>query len=245
MSLLDEFISYLNEQVENHSIYVWGAQGQAHPTISESWIKSREKNDHNFSRAAAYWQAQVKLGYEKKLRAFDCSGLGMYFLQNRKGLFKNDLSANGMLRFCAPIKREELKKGDWVFRTHKDGENKGKAYHIGYVVDEKLNVIEAKGRSHGVIKAGLNSAGQSYWNTYGRPNVFLGDQSTPVSPDVEEFTPVVLKIQSPLLRGCHIKALQESLNAMGYPCGEADGIFGKLSRAGLSAFVEAHREEKA
>ena len=38
-----EFTEYLKEQVRNHSIYVWGAQGQKKPTITEAWIRKKEK----------------------------------------------------------------------------------------------------------------------------------------------------------------------------------------------------------
>ena len=36
--MLSEFIEYLEEQVRNHSIYVWGAQGQTGAQLSEAWI---------------------------------------------------------------------------------------------------------------------------------------------------------------------------------------------------------------
>ena len=32
--MIEEFIEYLKAQVENHSIYVWGAQGQNIPIWS-------------------------------------------------------------------------------------------------------------------------------------------------------------------------------------------------------------------
>ena len=38
-----DFTEYLKEQVRNHSIYVWGAQGQKKPTITEEWIRKRER----------------------------------------------------------------------------------------------------------------------------------------------------------------------------------------------------------
>ena len=38
---LKDFITCLQQQVDNHSIYVWGAQGQTTPTITEAWIRSR------------------------------------------------------------------------------------------------------------------------------------------------------------------------------------------------------------
>jgi hypothetical protein len=42
MGKLQEFINILEEQVKNHSIYIWGAQGQCYPTVTEKWIKAKE-----------------------------------------------------------------------------------------------------------------------------------------------------------------------------------------------------------
>ena len=75
-----------------------------------------------------------------------------------KKIYKSDMTANGMKGKCKLITKASLKKGDWVFRTYKSGAKKGQAYHIGYVVDEALNVIEAKGRAYGVIKKPFDSS---------------------------------------------------------------------------------------
>lgn len=167
MATLNKFIDYLEEQVRNHSIYVWGAQGQKAPTITASWIRSREDTARNANRAIAYWQKQVSAGYGNVLRAFDCSGLGMYFLYNMHKVLNSDLSAHNMYGKCTKITKTQLKRGDWVFRM-----SSGRCYHIGYVVDDGLNVIESKGRDDGVIKRGLNGNGASYWNAFGRPACF-------------------------------------------------------------------------
>ena len=47
MGQLNDFIAYLEEQAANHSIYVWGGQGQDHTTISEAWIRERETSTDN------------------------------------------------------------------------------------------------------------------------------------------------------------------------------------------------------
>lgn len=251
---LDHFLKYLHDQVQNHSIYVWGAQGQDHRTISESWIKSRETSATNAKRAIAFWQKQVIAGYGRVLKAFDCSGLGMYFLRDITGLSSQDLSSNGMLRACEPISRQQLQRGDWVFRTYTSGSNKGRAYHIGYVVDDAMNVIEARGRDHGVIKAHVDST-PKYWNTFGRPS-FFKDEITP-APSPEPSIPPpddigfpmcftvsrALKVASPLMRGPDVYELQARLLALGYSIGSlgADGIYGKDTAAAVSAFQAALR----
>lgn len=170
--MLNQFIDYLEEQVNNRSIYVWGGQGEDYNVISEAWIIRMEKTSSNpttnANRAIAFWKKKVAAGYGKVLRAFDCSGLGMYFIQNLHGLSKIDMTAHSMMGKCKKIIKSELKRGDWAFRVN----SSGRATHIGYVVDDKLNVIESKGRDVGVIKGGLNSAGTNYWNAFGRPNYF-------------------------------------------------------------------------
>lgn len=238
MLLLDKFIIYLGEQVANHSIYVWGSQGQTAPTITEAWIKKMENSSTNAQRAIAYWQKQVKSGYGNVLRAFDCSGLGMYWMQNQMGLYKSDMSSNSMMGKCKKLKRQELQRGDWVFRV----DSTGKAYHIGYVVDAALNVIEAKGRDDGVVKRVLDVSGTSYWNAYGRPDVFAADIQSNPSGAPAQTTATVLQITSPLMRGSNIQALQSALNGLGYPCGTADGVCGNNTMNGIKAFIKAHAE---
>ena len=158
-----EFVEYLKSRVGD--IYVWGAQGQS--DITESWIKKRETSTGNAKRAITLWQKRVKAG-KVDLRAFDCSGLIMYWLQNLKGWYKTDMSANSIYNKCEKIKRSELKAGDLVFRRNTT------AHHVGvYVGDGK--VIEAKGRDDGVVMRDIDASGTSYWNKCGRLGVLHDD----------------------------------------------------------------------
>ncbi len=56
----------------------------------------------------------------------------------------------------------------------------------------------------------------------------------------EKTTPIeytrALRLQSPYMRGADIKAVQNKLNALGFDCGVADGIFGKLTDAGVKRY---------
>lgn len=163
MGKLNQFINLLEQEAENHSIYVWGAQGQAYPTITESWIRKVETSTKNANRAIAYWKKQCAAGYEKKLKAFDCSGLGIWILQQLE-IIKNDMSAAGLYSKCTKLNKSELRRGDWVF-IH----NGTKISHIGYIIDDDLNTIEAYGRDLGVVKRKLS---QGEWNRFGRPPYF-------------------------------------------------------------------------
>lgn len=226
--MLNDFIAYLEEQVTNMSIYVWGAQGQKYPTLTAAWIKSKETNAVHRRDALKMYERACKAGHEKDCRAFDCSGLGMYWLYNVKKIYKSDMTANGMKGKCKAISKGQVKRGDWVFRTYKTGAKKGQAYHIGYVVDEKLNVIEAKGRAYGVIKSKFDG---SYWNTYGRPEVFKDEIEKEPEPKVV-FIRVLKKGQS----GADVKELQRLLNiAGGYNLAE-DGQFGTKTEKAVKSY---------
>lgn len=234
---LTGFIEYLDEQYKNGCIYVWGAQGES--DISESWIKKKETSTENANRAIKLWKKRVNAGY-KNIRAFDCSGLGMYYLQNITGAYSSDANANTLMNDkCSKIKkRSALKKGDWVFRV----DSSGKAYHIGYVIDDSLNVIEAKGRDDGVVKRGINASGASYWNAFGRPAVFKAEIEKAAKESSKNTTwsvSRVLKLVSPMMRGDDVNELQIRLNDAGYSCGAADGIFGRKTEAAVKKYQKA------
>lgn len=229
---LDGFITHLEEEYTNHSIYVWGAQGQGKSTISEGWIRSRETSEKNANRAIAYWQAQVAAGYGDVLKAFDCSGLGMAYLQNEAEIVGSDMNANGMMSKCAKLNRQQLRRGDWVFKVYTAGDDAGRAYHIGYVVDNELNVIEAKGRDVGVVKRHVDAGG---WNAYGRPSYFKDEIEE--QPDIG---PRDLKLASPMMRGEDVEALQKKLMAIGYDLGKfgPDGVYGNDTDAAVKLFQQ-------
>jgi hypothetical protein len=219
--MLSKFLSYLEEQVENHSIYVWGAQGQQGNQITEEWIRRRENNPANAARAISFWKKQVQAGYGDILRAFDCSGLGVYFFI-KEGLLDKDTTANGLLVKCEKITEDELRPGDFVFHV----DSRGRAYHIGYVVDKDRNVVEAQGRDAGVIKSPLKG-----WNAFGRPPFFIA----------EKPKNRILKIASPYLRGDDVKELQTALKAKGYSVGKTDGVFGPFADKAVRRFQKDSR----
>lgn len=228
MSMLDEFLKYLHEQVNNHSIYIFGAQGQRWPTVTEAWIISKETGS-NRANALKTYRAAVAAGCEQTLRAFDCSGLGMYWIKNISGLSKVDLNANGMMGKCTMLQKSHLKMGDWVFKV-----TAGRAYHIGYVVDAALNVIEARGRAYGVVKRPLSAGG---WNAFGRPSYFASEIDTPdEQAEHISFNRLLKKGR----KGDDVKALQMLLNKAGDDLKE-DGLFGSKTYAAVRAFQKLKR----
>lgn len=215
--MIDAFIRYLKEQVENHSIYVWGGQGQKGDTITAKWIRERETSKKNADRVIRYWEKQVRDGYGDRLRAFDCSGLGSFFFLE-KHLIPHDMTANGLMGQCTMIQKEELRPGDLVFRCN----DKGRAYHVGYVIDDGKHVIEAQGRDVGVRENELKG-----WNRFGRPNFF------------EEKKSRLLKYKKPMMRGEDVTELQKALDAHGFSPGKIDGIFGRKTERAVKRFQKS------
>ncbi len=167
--MIDEFIEYLDAQV-GRSLYVWGAQGQTE--ITEKWIRSRETSEANVQRVVAFWKELQAKGISP-IAAYDCSGLIMHYLQDMTGFYKNDLSAAGLYRNCASVRRSALEKGDLVFR-----DNGSKVHHVGVYLGDGT-AIEAQGRDAGVTRRALDAGGKGYWNRYGRLPL-------PDAPPVEE-----------------------------------------------------------
>lgn len=221
---LYDYIYYLEEQVRNHSIYVFGAQGQGYNVINDNWIRKMETSEKNAERAIKHWHEECDAGYAKVLKAFDCSGLGMYWLMKHMAII--DMNANTMYNvLCDPITKDQLKKGDWVFK--KDAT--GKKTHVGYIVDSSLRVIEAQGRDAGVVKRELNA---NRWSAYGRPKMF--------KMDIEAVW-VVTRV---LRRGCQgedVREMQRRLIEKGFSCGSAgtDGKFGGATEKAVIAFQKA------
>lgn len=170
--MLNEFYNYMSKFIgENRSIvgiYVSGGQGEQAPKLSDKWITRMEQDAGNRQRTLdAYHKAQENLKPGQTIRAFDCSGLIMYFLQNQKGI-SDDRTARGIYStLCTPIQAEMLYTGDLVFRADKSG----KIVHCGIVYavnDEYADILESKGRDYGVVLSYFNIKDGYEWNRFGR-----------------------------------------------------------------------------
>ena len=151
---LNEFIKYLEEQVGQP--YLWGGQHtMLTPENYKEVIKKRESNLIHREAAIHYCTSLFNAG-ALVLFAYDCSGLGMFYLQNYSHVLPHDMSANSMMKLCEMT--SVPKKGYWVFRV-----SDGRATHIGYMVSD-TEVIHAKGRAYGVVKERYKS---SYWHRVG------------------------------------------------------------------------------
>lgn len=232
--MLQLFIDFLEEKARSHAAYVWGGQG--HKGLSDTQITRMETSATNAKRVMEFRNVLLSRGIPSSdIEYFDCSGLGVYPLLNILKLISYDTTANGLMGFCERIKRSELKRGDWVFRIYNSGNKKGQAHHIGYVVDDDLTVIEAKGRDDGIVKRPLSASGAYYWNAYGRPRFFKEEIERSDIPSTWQVSRV-LKLSSPMQQGDDVRDLQTALTNLGFPCGKLDGIFGQKTDAAVRAY---------
>lgn len=189
MNIIEEFISYLYDAVDRHSIYVWGAQGKTGSQITEKWIRSREKKngERDVNRALSFWRKQVEAGYGDVLSAYDCSGLICAFFQNKKHILKYDHNANGLMSKCEIGKTKQA--GYLVFRVN----DKGQAVHVGAIVkvydDGSYDSIHAKGRDVGVVLQHISKS-STYWHRIGRPKfvdkeLFQDGENEPLNKPTE------------------------------------------------------------
>ena len=233
----EKWRDYLEEQVANGSIYLWGGQGEPLDKLTDSYIKKRETSESNAERVMTL-RDQRKKKYPD-LRAYDCSGLAIYYLYNVTKTVSGDMTANTIMSKCTTLSKAELKPGDFVFRIYTSGSKKGKAYHVGFVVDDG-DVIEAKGRDYGVVKKSLSHWGSSYWNAYGR-SPWIEATEEEAAATASWTVSRLLKKVSPLMTGDDVKNLQKALISKGYSCGGtgADGEFGKNTEAAVEKFQKA------
>lgn len=181
---LSEFNKYLDEQIGQP--YLWGGQGTLlTPSNYKSVIAKREKDASNRAKVEKFCEDKFASG-ATELRGFDCSGLGMYYLQNLTHTLPHDLSANGMMGLCDMT--ETPKRGDWLFRVN-DG---GKATHIGYMVSD-TELIEARGRIYGVVRRRYV---KREWHKVGKPKCVEWDEPVePAEPTEPTETITVIKVK--------------------------------------------------
>jgi hypothetical protein len=183
--MLAEFIKYLTDQIGQP--YLWGGQHtRLTPETYEAIIHKREDGRGKYADGTTYAEASIAFCRKKfeqgatVLYAYDCSGLGMYWIADLKHIWK-DRTADQMMHGCTElICSEPPEKGWWVFKQ----DNRGKATHIGYMVDDEY-LIEAKGRKFGVVKTKWR---EKDWSIWGIPSIFEDEIRNP-EPKPEPPTP--------------------------------------------------------
>ena len=169
--MLAKFNDYLTDQIGQP--YLRG--GQHTKLTPENYVRVIEQKEAGrgcYPDGTSYAQAAIDFCKKKfdagasVLYAYDCSGLGVYWLQNVTHLWKADVNANTMMHRCTDLDTAgPPAKGWWVFRLD---DAKQRATHIGYMVDNQY-LIEAKGRKYGVVKTKFRAHD---WDAWGIPKVF-------------------------------------------------------------------------
>ena len=225
---VSEFCDYLN-RMAGCGLYVLGGQGESLYSLAEEFVLSMEtRYSQNPEKNTARVMTLLKKKLPEDLYFYDCSGLGVKWLLEQ-GLIKNDMTANSMYtQLCSKISKSDVRRGDWVFIR---SSSTGNITHVGYVVDDALNVVEAAGRDYGVVKRSFSKGSPNgAWNVFGRPDqVFEFSDEPSEEADAAETAVAtisrILRLKSPYMRGDDVKALQKALQKKGGAL-TADGIFG-------------------
>ena len=168
--MLSEFIVYLIQQIGQP--YLWGGQHtKLTPANYKAVIARKESKPENRKAVEEYCEAKFRLGYDT-LYAYDCSGLGVYWLCDLQHLYKSDVNSNTM-KNRTKLVSSAPKRGYWLFKC--DG---SRAYHIGYMIND-TELIEAKGRKYGVCKSTFR---EKDWSCWGIPLVFEDEIVDPPAP---------------------------------------------------------------
>ena len=165
--MMQGFIEYLKAQV-GRSVYVWGGQGET--DITEKWVRSRENREANIQRVMRFYEGLKAQGISP-IRAYDCSGLILFYWKDKMRFFAADMAAAGLFRQCVPIEKAALCPGDLVFRH-----NGASIHHVGVYIGGG-EVIEAEGRDRGVVRRHIDAGGEGYWNRFGRPPFFYAKKA--------------------------------------------------------------------
>ena len=119
-----------------------------------------------------------------------------------------------------------------------------KSGHVGYYVGNGY-AVEWRGFAYGCVKTKVAGRGWTHWYklpfiNYGAISTAKPDDDVPAADTVRNLS---YKSGKPLLRGEDVRELQVDLNALGFDCGVADGIFGKKTDAAVRAFQAANKLE--
>ena len=120
--MLTEFIEYLNEQVGQP--YLWGGQNtRLTPENYVRIIERKEAGRGGYPDGTSYAQAAIDFCKKKfdegatVLYAYDCSGLGVYWLLSVAHLWKADVNANTMMHRARTSTRRGHPRKDGGYST--------------------------------------------------------------------------------------------------------------------------------
>ena len=224
---LQSFQDFLVEMLGQ--MYIWGGHGEE---MTPSKIRSMEHDTGgtHLQDALDFYYTLLATG-KKPILGFDCSGLISRWLYNN-GLVEKKRNCNHLAAMCTTVEPQRrssatdlrLKPGDLLFRWS----SKRKYYHVGVYVGDN-EVVEAKGRTSGVVQRTINANNTNYWTHWGRLPYFE-----------EIIEPVKFEVTSPYKRGEPYLLMQQALVSSGYGKLDVDGIWGPRSQAVYEAMLLKH-----
>ena len=228
--------------------------------------KSKQYGPPKYSHYVDSRMSRYKKDIANKLVCMDCVGMikGFFWTNGGAGVldyikggakFVNkygsngcpDKSANGMLEWC---KKQGCKHGKIATLPDVPGILLFSSGHVGVYIGGGY-AVEARGFNYGVVKTNVKSRSWTEWaylpESLLKYDLGAGDTVTPAEPTTTEPTTTpatglgkrILKLKSPNMSGDDVKEMQTRLNALGFNCGTADGVFGKKTKAGVIAFQKA------
>lgn len=141
--MIAEFLQAAQAEVDNHSIYVWGASGQLCCEVTESWIRAKEKGRQP-DAAVNEWEAVMASPYRDVARCFDCSGYVSWCLK-QCGAYNGRTDCDGLFARSTEIYTPE--DGCLLFRVNP--RNPHDETHVGIYFNGLQ--YHAKGRAQGVV----------------------------------------------------------------------------------------------
>lgn len=150
--MIQELLQAAQTEVENHSIYVWGASGQLCADVTENWIRAKEKGRQP-DAAVKEWEAVMASPYRDVARCFDCSGFVSWCL-NKAGAFSGRTDCDGLFARSTEIYTPE--DGCLLFRANPA--KPSDETHVGIYFNGMQ--YEARGRKDGVVCLPYN---ERYW----------------------------------------------------------------------------------
>lgn len=141
--MIAELLQAAQAEVDNHSIYVWGASGQLCCEVTESWIRAKERG-RKPDEAVKEWEAVEASPYRDVARCFDCSGYVSWCLK-QCGAYNGRTDCDGLFARSTEIYTPE--DGCLLFRTNP--RNPNDETHVGIYFNGLQ--YHAKGRAQGVV----------------------------------------------------------------------------------------------
>lgn len=155
MKQSEKAVYYAENQAKNHSIYLWGGQGEKVKKLTAVKIAKMENSADNAGRVMKEIYIRNKEDLiSKHTKAFDCSGLVIEALKYAGVLPKDyDDTAAGLAKYFQDrTGTMYAKNGDLVYKWNSNRQ----IVHVGIITGNGRTVTEAKGRDYGVVTSEYN-----------------------------------------------------------------------------------------